>query len=202
MLVWRVRWWWIRRWVSWVAPGKVPRLSMNATSCPNGVPAAADKLPLLRPFLPLPCPPVHWARSSSREGTPSKKGLPVINVFALWHCCSLLFFSCVCLSCNKIIIPYAWLAWLLHALLRSGCASAADRPFLNFTFHGNQNDDDDQIIKIPKHDDIWLIGGRGRNWKERRDECVQVNLLCCCCVPHWFHFRSLVRDPFKEVINK
>lgn len=113
MLVWRVRWWWIRRWVSWVAPGKVPRLSMNATSCPNGVLAAADKLPLLRPFLPLPCPPVHWARSSSREGTPSKKGLPVINVFALWHCCSLFFFSCVCLSCNKIIIPYAWLAWLL-----------------------------------------------------------------------------------------
>lgn len=52
---------------------------------------------------------------------------------------------------------------LAAALLRSGCASAADRPFLNFTFHGNQNDDDDQIIKIPKHDDIWLIGGRGRN---------------------------------------
>lgn len=48
------------------------------------------------------------------------------------------------------------------AELRSGCECAT----LPQPIHGNQTkdvDDDDQIIGIPKHDDIWLIG----------DECLR-----------------------------
>lgn len=60
-----------------------------------------------------------------------KRVLPVINVFALWHCSPLLAsLLCVLELQQNIIIPLR----MVGLLLRSGCASAASRPFLNFSW--------------------------------------------------------------------